>query len=1591
MSENMLVTFEKTEDRYKVGDIVKIRQNNGVLQLDDAAAASKIPLSREEYSGVVREITDNAITISVELYAHLHGHTDNSLLDGMSKVKDYVSLTTAVSAMTDHGNLYGMVEFYKKMKSAKKKPIIAFEAYVEDPLTGKLSNMHTCLFAKNQIGYNNLLKICSAAFEHMYKGHPHVTDELFQKYHEGIIASSACLAGPIQRYLANGQIEHAKKALEYYISVFGKENFYLEVQRHGLEEEPAVEAGLIALSEEYSVPIICTTDSHYSRREDKEAHEVLLCLQTNKKINEPHMKFTGDGYWIHTSEEVEELFQDHPEWLENTLKLADKCDAVVPLGDVTLPQFDIPAPYSDSESYFRHLCEEGFKERFANKPEFTDPEYRKRYDYELDMIQKTGYVDYFLIVQDYIAWAREHDIYVGPGRGSAAGSLIAYCIGITDLDPIKLNLLFERFLNPERVSMPDIDTDFEHSKRQQVIDYVRQKYGADSVCHIVTFGTMAAKMAVKDVSRVIGLPVSFGNNLAKMIPSDPKMTIDKAFDLNPELKESYDQGGDVKKVIDIARALEGCKRHASQHACFDEKTLVTTGTGFKRITDVKIGDLVLTHNNQFKPVIDTIETQTDSVFTVSFYGNQPIQVTGNHPLLVRHQANLHIRKNENSTKKRIYSEPEWKAVHDLEEDDYVGVPVNNESVFPDVVGLPVTNPDFWWLIGCYIGDGWTECCKRPEIGKNRVERQIIICFGKNNRESADSIIQRLESCGFRHRIEEHRAIYKIFINSLDPLYDYLQSFGRNADGKHLTSDILNLPSHLAKEFLAGYMAADGSYQENTETYCAKPTSKQLACGLTAIINKVFHKAVDWHTIPEHDDMIEGRLVRTKEQYRLSFSMRNEPCQKSFFEDGLLWVRVRETTIVEHHQPMYNLTVLDDSSYTANGIAAHNCGIVIAPQEVDHFIPTSLVQDENGVKDITAQAVMTEVEDLSLLKMDFLGLKNMSVIHEVIDTIKRTRGIDLKYQDIPLTDRETYEFLAEGNTAGVFQLESDGMTDVVVKMLSTINELPDSELMQGFENLIAAVALYRPGPMDYIPDFIQGMKDPNTIHYDCPEEASILSPTYGVLVYQEQLMQIAQKLAGYTMGAADLLRKACGKKKQDLMDAEHSKFVYGNKEAYEAGKSETYIPGCVGNGIPAEVAEEIWGKMVKFASYAFNRSHAACYAYIAYLTAYMSCHWPQEFYCGMLNAFVENSDKLRIYLNQADKRNIKILPPDINRSDETFSVEAAPNNELSIRFGLKGLMGVGKVSGDIVRIRDNKAFESYQEFYERCANEGERLNKSTLESLIYAGALDCFGMKKSSMLNGIRLLDLSQKSANRSCEGQTSLFDLNEFTEYSKIDFPDIPELAPRIAMEKEKEVLGFYLTSHPMDRVYEEIKKVDDKTVKLVTELVTYTKPVKKVKTYGIVRNARKLFTKKGDEMLSFVLEDKYAEVKCVVFARDLDIVKPFITDGALVEIKGEFRPDQTWGNQLVVSRAQPETVVFGDNRKSCIIVTVKDKVEQTSLQNIIRKHPGVVEVKLKANGRVYSPAVKHPQDWSIDFSSDVIELLRKNFDIVELRGINES
>lgn len=1132
-------------------------------------------------------------------FADLHRHSDCSLLDGMTKIPEMVERTEYAGALTDHGNMYGFLEYYKAMNAVGKQPIIGFEGYIAD-MDGTLNGRHIIFLAKNDVGVKNLFKLTSDSFNN-FKRKPHVTWNMLHRHHEGIICLTACLGGLVPAALRAGDMGMARRILENLIDIFGKEDVYVEIQRHGLQEEPCINGQLIQLAKTCGVKVVATTDAHYPNEDDKNPHEVLLCLQTGKTMADPmHLKYNGSGYFLHNSEEMENLFSDIPEALDNTLEIADRCQVNIKLHDVNLPQYAIPDGFKTPTEYMEHLAKQGFKDRFGGTPHETDKTYLDRFAYEIDMIKKMGFESYFIIVWDFINYARNNNIYVGPGRGSAAGSIVAYCMGITDLDPIKYNLLFERFLNPERVSWPDIDTDIEFSGRSKVIQYMIHKYGAENVCRIVTFGTMAAKQAVRDVGRCLGLPAWYSTKLAGMIPKAPGMTIKAALDMAPDFKLAYDSDHDARTIIDIAMRLEGSKRHASQHAC---------------------------------------------------------------------------------------------------------------------------------------------------------------------------------------------------------------------------------------------------------------------------------------------------------------------------------------------------------------------GLALAPSPVSDFLPTSMEKDtESGERALASQVVMTEVEELSLIKMDLLGLKNMGVIHEVIDRVLEEYGKDavlkkigsthdeVRYQDIPLNDRAMYQMLAKGLTGGVFQLESEGMTKIVQQMLSDVDSLPESRMDECFERLVAAVALYRPGPMEYIPNYIAGMKDSHNVQYLTPELESILKPTYGVIVFQEQVMQIVQKLAGYSLGRADLVRKAMGKKKQAIMDAERKVFIYGNLDAYNAGKDENYAPGCINNGIPEFVAEKIWDQMADFAKYAFNRSHAVCYAYIAAITAYMSCHWTAEFYAALLNAFIENSDKVKAYLSQASRRNIHLLPPDINRSECTFKPENG-----DIRFGLQGISGVKSAAEQIVSERKaNGPFNSLQDLYERMGDRGSVLNKKSLEGLIYAGSLSSFSVNKAALLAQLPLLEKNYKRTAQICQmGQMVLFSKDEM----QVPLPDVPPLPSRAEQDFEYKAIGMYLSNHPADEVDAVAVSAHVCRYKPIATLKTLTS-MKEVATGGMICNLKQFYTKKGARMASFELETKYESISCVVFPNDYEKCMGELADTKVVFVMGDLRyDDQREMTQLVVTGISSiESAKKKDG--SIFDVTVSNKDEQDRVLDYISKHPGPNRVRLIGNGR---------------------------------------
>ena len=1049
-------------------------------------------------------------------FTHLHVHTEYSLLDGSAKIKELVArakeLGMKALAITDHGVMYGAIDFYKACMAAGIKPIIGCEVYVapgsrfdKEIAKGEGKYYHLVLLAKNELGYKNLSKIVSRGFTEGYYYKPRVDIELLEEFHEGVIALSACLAGEIAVNLRKDNYERAKETALKYEQIFGKGNYYLEMQDHGIEEQKIVNAGVMRLSKETNIPMVITNDSHYINADDAEAHDVLLCIQTGKLLSdENRMRYEGGQYYLKSADEMEELFPYAKDALENTNKIADMCNLTIKFGEQKVPKFDIPDGY-DAFSYLNELCQNGLRKRYDN----ITPELQERLDYELKTIKEMGYVDYFLIVSDFIKYAKDNNIAVGPGRGSAAGSIVSYCLEITNIEPLKFNLLFERFLNPERVTMPDIDVDFCYENRQKVIDYVVRKYGKEKVVQIVTFGTMAAKMVIRDVGRVMNLPYSICDKVAKAIPNEIGMTIPKALNTNKEFKQLYESDPEVTKLVDMAIKLEGLPRHSSMHAA---------------------------------------------------------------------------------------------------------------------------------------------------------------------------------------------------------------------------------------------------------------------------------------------------------------------------------------------------------------------GVVIGREAIEEYVPLS-----RGSEDaITTQYNMTTIEELGLLKMDFLGLRTLTVIQNAVKHIKENCGIDIDIDKLDFDDKEVYEMISAGKTEGVFQLESAGMKNFM-------KELKPANL----EDVIAGISLYRPGPMDFIPLYIKGKQNPENVTYDHPLLEKILSPTYGCIVYQEQVMQIVMELAGYTLGRSDLVRRAMSKKKADVMEKERHNFVYGNEEEN--------VPGCIKNGISEDIANKIFDEMTDFAKYAFNKSHAAAYAVVAYQTAYLKCHYPVEFMAALISSVKDNNSKVAGYIQACRTMGIKILPPDINLAKGDFSVDG--NN---IRYGLSAVKSVGTGVTDIINeeIKKNGPFKSLEDYIKRLSNK--EANKRTIESFIGAGAFDGFGVKRSQMMIAYPdILAQANQEKKNAITGQMSLFDfLGEEEKASfEIKYPNIEEWSKSVLLEKEKEMLGIYISGHPLDDYYDLIEQnVTAKSIDFMIEDETGEFRVRDKKQYcvgGLVETISVKTTRNGDNMAFITLEDVFGTLEVVVFPREYRQYSSIIQKNEKLLIKG--------------------------------------------------------------------------------------------------------
>lgn len=1127
-------------------------------------------------------------------FTHLHVHTEYSLLDGSSKISELIARTKELGmdsiAITDHGVMYGVINFYKEAQKAGIKPIIGCEVYVapgsrldRENVSGEERYHHLVLLAENNTGYSNLMKIVSKGFTEGFYYKPRVDYEVLETYHEGIIALSACLAGIVATNLKKGFYEEAKKEALRLQDIFGKGNFFLELQDHGIPAQATVNQGLMRMHRETGIDLVVTNDTHYTLAEDQQAHDILLCIQTQKKVtDENRMRYEGGQFYVKSPEEMAELFPYATEALENTHKIAERCNVTITFGEYKLPKYDVPDGYTAWE-YLQKLCREGLEKRYPNPA----PELVERMQYELNTIKGMGFVDYFLIVWDFIKYAKDHDIPVGPGRGSAAGSIVAYALEITNIDPIKYNLLFERFLNPERLTMPDIDIDFCYEKRQDVIDYVVEKYGKEKVVQIVTFGTMAAKMVIRDVGRALDLPYAYVDNIAKMIPTELGITIQKAMDSNKELKDLYDSDEQAKFLLDISKRLEGLPRHTSMHAA---------------------------------------------------------------------------------------------------------------------------------------------------------------------------------------------------------------------------------------------------------------------------------------------------------------------------------------------------------------------GVVISKEAVEEYVPLSRAADDK----ITTQYTMTTLEELGLLKMDFLGLRTLTVIQDAVNLVnkkleqldkgaeeyrraKELHGIPLNIDTINMEDPAIYQLISSGKTEGIFQLESPGMKGFMKELK------PES-----LEDVIAGISLYRPGPMDFIPKYIQGKRNRDSVTYDCKELEPILEPTYGCIVYQEQVMQIVRELAGYSFGRSDLVRRAMAKKKADVMAKERQNFVYGNEEEQ--------VAGCVANGISEEVANKIYDEMTDFAKYAFNKSHAACYAVVSYQTAFLKCYYPLEFMAALMTSVLDNTTKVSEYIMNCRNMGIEILPPDVNEGEGNFSVSYEPEGG-AIRYGLSAIKGLGRpIIEAIVSEREkNGPYVDIKDFAMRLS--GKEVNKRTVENFIKAGAFDSMkGNRRQKMLVYAQILDEVNREKKDGIAGQMTLMDFfgGEVKEQFEIHFPNVEEYGKEEYLAMEKEVLGIYVSGHPLEEYLPLMNKnITNTTLDFVLQEDT-DKPrvVADAKTIvgGMITGITVKTTKTNAMMAFLTLEDMYGTVEIIVFPRDYEKNRAKFVADKKVFIQGRVAVEEERPAKVILQK-----IVGFEEIPKQIWIQFEDREayekEKNFLEQFMAEHPGNSEM----------------------------------------------
>ena len=1149
-------------------------------------------------------------------FTHLHVHTEYSLLDGSSKINEITARAKELGmdsmAVTDHGVMYGVIDFYRAARANGIKPILGCEVYVapgsrfdKEAGAGDERYYHLILLAENNTGYSNLMKIVSKGFVEGFYYKPRVDYEVLRQYSEGIICLSACLAGEVQRFLARNLYEEACEAALRYEEIFGKGNFFLELQDHGIPEQKMVNQLLVKMHGELNIDLVATNDIHYTYAEDAEPHDVLLCIQTGRKVSdEDRMRYEGGQYYCKSEEEMRVLFPYAPEAIDNTHKIAERCNVEIEFGVTKLPHFEVPDGF-DSWTYLNHLCNEGLDRRYGDRAASL----RDRLDYELNVIRKMGYVDYFLIVWDFINYAKNNGIAVGPGRGSAAGSIVSYCLAITDIDPIKYSLLFERFLNPERVSMPDIDIDFCYERRPEVIEYVMNKYGRDRVVQIVTFGTLAARGVIKDVGRALDIPYAKTDMLSKMIPNELGITIDKALEGNIEFKTMYETDNEVHYLIDICKRLEGLPRHTSMHAA---------------------------------------------------------------------------------------------------------------------------------------------------------------------------------------------------------------------------------------------------------------------------------------------------------------------------------------------------------------------GVVIGSRPLDEFVPLSRASDGT----ITTQFTMTTIEELGLLKMDFLGLRTLTVIQNAERLINRNANVTFNINNIDYNDKNVLDMIGTGRTDGVFQLESAGMKNFM-------KELKPSSL----EDLIAGISLYRPGPMDFIPKYIKGKNNSDTVTYACKELEPILSPTYGCIVYQEQVMQIVRELAGYTMGRSDLVRRAMSKKKQSVMEKERQNFVYGNPDEN--------VPGCVSKGISEKVASDIYDTMMDFAKYAFNKSHAACYAFVAFQTAFLKCYYPVEFMAALMTSVLDNTGKVSQYILASRQMGIEILPPDINEGEGVFSADGS-----SIRYGLSAIKSLGRpVIEAIVEERSNNGrFTDIKDFVSRLS--GREVNKRTVESFIKSGAFDSFGLtRKQMMLVYSEVMDSVAQEKKESVSGQMSLFDMFAPDEKpADVVVPDVGEFNKDELLAMEKEVLGIYVSGHPID----EYKELWSKNITNMTsdfELDEETGVIKaedkgRVIVGGIITDIKVIMTKKGQSMAYLTLEDLVGTVEVIVFPKPYQEYRKYITVDNKIFVAGDVDQRVDENGKIRADRIIPFDAIPRD-----VWIKFPDKQgyadSEKALFNILSESDGYDRVIIYCEAEKAKKVL--PPSMTIQASAEIIDRLRLKFGTENVKVVEKT